>query len=297
MKRVAHCCLSLAVALTLTAAAGLVHSGVGTPPVIVLSAFVPALGYSVLLAWIGRRSRRATHVILATFVCGGLIAAILSTTANDLFQLWLVRVLGASDANRWTPLFGAPVIEEVSKTVALLVFLAYVRGTLTVLDGILHGALVGIGFAMTENIDYFILAAVQGGMPGLARSVYLRGCIEGLNHATFTASVGAAIGYARLVSSAGASVAVASIGLVAAVLQHIVWNALASRAVMDALCDPQVAGGPCRDTPDFVALFAIAPLIVALSVGPGLVALVLIGVRTSRRSAAGRATARAPDED
>ena len=50
-------------------------------------------------------------------------------------------------------------------------------------------------FAVGENATYYLLAAVQGGWEGLGRSVYLRGLVQGGNHAAFTAVVGAAVGW------------------------------------------------------------------------------------------------------
>jgi RsiW-degrading membrane proteinase PrsW (M82 family) len=210
------------------------------------------------------------------------IAACLSAIANDLLHVWLTARLGEQQARNLTPVLGGPLIEEASKALALLALLAYLRGGFsTVIDGILHGACVGIGFAMTENVGYYTLAALQGGTAGFVRSVYLRGLIEGLNHATFTGAVGAGLGCARVATSARGRVVAPLVGFAAAVLQHVVWNFVASRAVMDALCDPQVPGGACRSTPEPFALFATVPLIVALAIGPGVIALLVITARTS----------------
>ena len=268
----------LVLVLLLTGAVAAVHAGTGTPLVILLAALLPAVTYAAACAWIAHRLQHRVHVLAATFLCGAVIAALLSAIGNDLLHVWLTAWLGEQQARDLTPILGAPVIEEASKALALLALLAYLRGGFsTIVDGILHGACVGIGFAMTENVGYFTLAAVQGGTAGLVRSVYLRGLVEGLNHATFTGAVGAGLGFARVTASARGRVVGPLVGFAAAILQHVVWNLVASRAVMDALCDPQVAGGACRSTPEPFALFATVPLIVALAIGPGVIALLIIG--------------------
>lgn len=279
----------LGLALLLTGAVAAVHAGAGTPLVILLAALLPAVTYAAVCAWIAHRLQHRVHVVAATFLCGAVLAASLSTIGNDLLHVWLTTWLGEQQARGLTPILGAPVIEEASKALALLALLAYLRGGFsTVVDGILDGACVGIGFAMTENVGYFTLAAVQGGTAGLVRSLYLRGLVEGLNHAAFTGAVGAGLGFACVTASARGRVAAPVVGFAAAVLQHVVWNAVASRAVMDVLCDPQLAGGACRSTPEPFALFATVPLIVALAVGPGVVGLLVIAIRTSRRKGARR---------
>jgi len=261
----------------LAGAVAAVHAGAGIPLVILLAALLPAVTYAAVCAWIAHRLRHRVYVLAATFFFGAVIAASLSAIGNDLLHVWLTTWLGEQQARALIPTLGAPVIEEASKALALLALLAHLRGGFsTVVDGILHGACVGIGFAMTENVGYFTLAAVQGGTAGLVRSVYLRGLVEGLNHATFTGAAGAGLGFARVTASARGRVVGPLVGFAAAVLQHVVWNVVASRAVMDALCDPQVAGGACRSTPEPFALFAIVPLIVALAIGPGMIALLVI---------------------
>jgi RsiW-degrading membrane proteinase PrsW (M82 family) len=273
----------LVLGLLLTGAVAAVHAGTGTPLVILLAALLPAVAYAALFSWIARSLQQRAHVLAATFLCGAVIAACLSAIANDLLHVWLSARLGEQQARNLTPVLGGPLIEEACKALALLALLAYLRGGFSsVVEGILHGACVGIGFAMTENVGYFTLAALQGGTAGLVRSVYLRGLIEGLNHATFTGAIGAGLGFARVATAACGRVGAPLVGFAAAVLQHVVWNFVASRAVMGALCDPQV-GGACRSTPEPFALFATVPLIVTLAIGPGVIALLVIAVRTSGR--------------
>ena len=138
---------------------------------------------------------------------------------------------------------------------------------------------------MTENIGYFTLAAVQGGMSGLVQSIYLRSFLGGFNHAAFTAAAGAGLGYARETLSAKTRLLAPVIGLSGATLHHIAWNAVASQMITNVLCNPEFLDGPCRPAPSEIGLFVAVPLIVAAFMGPGGLTLLVIAVLALRREA------------
>ena len=127
-------------------------------------------------------------------------------------------------------------------------------------DGIIYGALIGVGFVLTENLIYFAFAALQGGPSGLARSVYLRGLLAGADHAVFTATIGAGIGWAVASSSTRGRVLAPLIACLAALVLHVAWNAVASDAISRVLCGAETAGGACRPTPAARDLFGVAPV-------------------------------------
>jgi RsiW-degrading membrane proteinase PrsW (M82 family) len=232
--------------------------------VIVLSALVPAAVWATLLIVAGRRSPALRPVLLVALAGGGAVAAPLS---ERLIAAWSLG-----------PALTAPAVEEALKAAVLLAVVLLRPAAFTgVREGIVVGALVGVGFTATENLRYLTLAAVQGGGIGLAHGIYLRGVLEGLNHAVFTGSVGAGLGWSR--QGRGACAAMAPLlGLAAAVAQHVAWNGLASGAVTAVLCNAPAAGAACRD-PDAVDLFVVTPLVVAAAIGPGLLALGAIARR------------------
>src|SRR4029077_1549759 len=97
-----------------------------------------------------------------------------------------------------------------------------------VMDGFVYGALCGLGFAVVEDVVYFM--AAFGGTPGgVLEGFYVRVLSSGLyGHVLYTGLVGMAIGY--VVSRRDAPpmrdrLRVAA-GLIAlAVLGHVLWNA------------------------------------------------------------------------
>lgn len=249
----------------------------GTPWIVLVPAIVPAIVYSLIVITFTRYRHETGWLLFATLVCGAVLAATLSTLANDMTQLRLVDVLGEARARVLTPAVAAPVLEELCKAVFLLVVLVVRRESeRPMLDCIVYGALVGLGFAVMENINYFTLAAVQGGTIGLARSVYLRALLGGLNHAIFSGLVGAGIG--GLLQSHGRARGLVwlAVGFGGAIVQHIVWNAWASRAITNVLCGATDPGGACQAAPAHGDLFGTVPLIVIASVAPGLIAITLL---------------------
>lgn len=263
--------------------AGFVVFAAGTPRLILFPALAPVVSYSVLLALLTRYRREAGWVVFATLICGAVLASGLSTTANELAQMRLTSVVGDARARVLTPTIAAPILEELCKALLLLVVLLVRRESeRPMLDCIVYGALIGLGFAVVENINYFTLAAVQGGTAGLARSVYLRALLGGLNHATFTGIVGAGIGYLLESRTAARGFAALGGGFLAAIAQHIVWNAWASRAITEVLCGATDPGGACRSVPAHTDLFGTVPLIAAVSIAPGLIALGFLSRRAAR---------------
>jgi RsiW-degrading membrane proteinase PrsW (M82 family) len=239
-----------------------------------------AVGLPVCYALAIARARAAERLpATASVACvlwGALAASHAAAALNDALGTTLLE--GATGTRWLAQVVVGPFVEEAAKGIGLWIVLALLRRTtITLATGASAGALVGLGFAATENLGYYALAAVQGGPAGFARAVYLRGVVEGLNHATFTAATGAGIGRMRPWPDAAAGFAVA-------VVAHAVWNGIASSALSAALCGAD-ASGRCATTPDAATLFATAPLLVAASVGPLAAALVWLARRERVASA------------
>jgi hypothetical protein len=145
-----------------------------------------------------------------------------------------------------------------------------------VVDGLVCGALVGVGFAFTENLEYFTMAVVQGGHTGLAQSVYVRAVMGGLSHPIFAGMTGAGLGLAReRPESAGRAAGVA--GFLLATVAHLFWNVLAGPGITEVLCNSPSPGAACLATPQPIDLLLRAPGIAVLGLAPALfVALVFL---------------------
>ncbi|MDR6868636.1 RsiW-degrading membrane proteinase PrsW (M82 family) [Microbacterium resistens] len=142
-----------------------------------------------------------------------------------LVDLGLTTLLGQRD-DTLTSILQAPIVEEGAKGLGvLLVFLMARRAFDGPVDGIVYGALVGAGFAFTENIQYFAVSLIEGGGQDLTVTFVLRGLMSPFAHAMFTSLTGFAIGMAaRRGGTLGAVSSAGLVGLVGAVLLHAFWN-------------------------------------------------------------------------
>jgi protease PrsW len=250
---------------------------VATPPLIAAAALLPPLGWAGLVLLLDRRTREPWAPLCASFLWGAAAAALVAAEVNDA----LLATHGLGDA---VPKLLGPAVEELAKASALLVVLAVWPGALNdPLDGIVYGALAGLGFAATENLGYYTLAALQGGAPGLTRALWLRGLLQGMNHAAFTATVGAAVGWAY--GGGGrrpARAAIVLVGLALAVVVHAVWNAVASETITQLLCGAPMPGAACMPAPAPFDLLVTVPVLVATFMGPLALVLLAIATRTKR---------------
>ena len=192
----------------------------------VTAASIPALIYATLVLRLDRYEVEPLRAVLACFTWGAVGAILFSVAAGLLFQFALEEAVGAEVAEAASVVIGAPVVEESFKGIAVLAVLIFARDEIdSTLDGLVYGALVGVGFAMTENILYFGQAYLEGGLGEFGTLVFGRAVLGGLSHPAYTAITGAAIGWSRGRYGRGiARVIVPILGWALAVALHIAWN-------------------------------------------------------------------------
>jgi len=193
----------------------------------VVAAIVPAAVYSWVVVRLDHNEAEPRRILVAAFAWGAVGAVLFSIIAGVLFQAILITAVAEQEATFFSATIGAPLIEETFKGVALLAILVFARDELdNVLDGIVYGALVGLGFAMTENILYFGAAYLEDGAAGLGRLFVVRAVVDGFGHAAYTATTGAGVGWARRQYRRGGwRFFVPFVGWALAVGQHFLWNA------------------------------------------------------------------------
>jgi protease PrsW len=238
---------------------------VTTNLLVALAAAVPAIAVAAFLLRRGAGLRIGAGC--AALAWGALVAAHAAAVVNDALAIDgpLARVLAGA------------LVEEAFKGAGVAVVLDGLARGAGAAVGARTGALVGLGFAAVENAGYYAIAAVQGGPAGLARAVWLRGVVEGANHAAFTAATGAGVGAGRRRGTPWRS-GLAALAL--AVAAHGLWNGVTSAALQTALCHADVAGR-CAPAPDATTLVLTAPALVAVTLAP-LVAAIAWMVRRDR---------------
>jgi protease PrsW len=117
--------------------------------------------------WLDRYEPEPARYRLAALGWGAVAAVVFSFLGEQL-------VFGLSGTNEFINVaIAAPVVEELGKGLFLVAVVIFRRAELHgPLDGIIYGALVGIGFAFVEDIVYY-LQSLQSGQ--LGATFFLRG--------------------------------------------------------------------------------------------------------------------------
>jgi len=231
----------------------------------VLAAFVPAVIYSWLVLRLDRYEKEPRRVILGAFAWGAIGAVVLALILETITGSVLMFAIRDSAASFVSSAIGAPIIEETTKGIALLALLRWFRDEFDdVLDGVIYGALIGLGFAMTENTLYFGSEYLRDGANGLGRLFIARVVISGFGHAVYTATTGAAFGWSReQPGNSRLRRVVPTLGWSLAVFQHFLWNG--TLLVIDGLVGNNASifkvlliQAPLFVLPPLIVLFAIA---------------------------------------
>jgi len=163
-------------------------------PLLVLSllaAVIPTGLYVALVLWSDRYEHEPGWLLTTAFGWGALPAVVVSIVGT--LALGHPQALFDSDlaAGLFQSVVAAPVVEEIAKGLALVGIVMFVGHEVDgVLDGLVYGALIGMGFAMTENFFYFLDVALQQDYLVWLMVAFLRSGVFGLNHAFYTAIVG-----------------------------------------------------------------------------------------------------------
>jgi RsiW-degrading membrane proteinase PrsW (M82 family) len=188
-----------------------------------------AVIYLLFIRAIDLYEREPMRYVVPVFAWGFAVATTVSLVFNTLFQLTLSSVTSVRTANFFTAVISAPVVEESSKGLALLIiyFIAYLLRRRTgliefagVMDGIVYGSAVGFGFAIAEDLLY--------GLQYGPETFVVRRIFGGFAHASFTSLTGIGIGLIPWIKNRAMKVLVPLLGLLGAMTLHATFNFLAT---------------------------------------------------------------------
>lgn len=165
--------------------------------------------------------------LLIFAVAWGAIAAVAIALGVDLL---ITMAFGASSSparEAFAAIVQAPIVEEVAKGIGVyLIFVTARRAFDGPIDGIVYGGLIGAGFAFTENIQYFAISFIQGGVAEASTTFFVRGILSPFAHVMFTSITGLALGFAaRRGMRPGRALGPWMLGLIGAIALHAFWNA------------------------------------------------------------------------
>jgi len=181
---------------------------------------------------IDRNEKEPWRLVLVAAAWGAVVATSLVIWAESLWQEIAIRTLVPGPGFEVSTAYSAGILEELAKGSAVVLLFLVMRNEFDdVVDGIVYGAAVGLGFNFMESIAYmtnlYAIFAPDGvggyaaGFQWYARQVL--GLFFG--HATYTAFVGAGIGIARQLPTTRKKLIAIAAGFVVAIAAHFSWDA------------------------------------------------------------------------
>jgi protease PrsW len=213
--------------LVVLALAGLESGPVAFALALVL-AVLPVPVYVAIVLFIDRYEPEPVRMIALAFFWGATVATLVAVVLNTAGQVVVSEQLGTEAAELYGYSISAPVVEEGAKALILFaIFWLHRREFNGVIDGIVYAALVGLGFAMTENVLYYGRGAAEDGIVGAVGTFVARGLLSPFAHPLFTAMTGIGLGIAATTRSRTLRVVAPLAGLGLAMLLHSLWNTTA----------------------------------------------------------------------
>ncbi len=212
--------LGLVVLLLIGAETGPVELIIG-----LVCATLPVPIYVMLLLWIDRYESEPLWMLATAFFWGALIAVFVAFIFNTgISIIAMIATHNAQVGESVGAVISAPIVEESCKASILLVLFLWKKDEFDgIVDGIVYAGMVGLGFAMTENVLYYG-RAVQGGLGGLTFIFILRGMAAPFSHPLFTSMTGIGLGWSRQSNNAFVKVLAPLFGFMLAILMHATWN-------------------------------------------------------------------------
>ncbi|MGH9942939.1 MAG: PrsW family intramembrane metalloprotease, partial [Pyrinomonadaceae bacterium] len=209
----------------------LIGLGTGPVPFVIglLLATIPVPVYISLVLWIDRYESEPAWSLATAFFWGALVAVFIAFVLNTTGVLVVGMLMGEGAADFSGAVIFAPVVEESAKALVLFGLFFFKRDEFDgVIDGVVYASMVGLGFAMTENVQYYGGAALDGGPSGAVELFFLRGLMAPFSHPLFTSMTGIGLGLASQSKSVVVKFFVPAAGLAAAIVLHSLWNLSAS---------------------------------------------------------------------
>ena len=189
-------------------------------------AFIPAFFFSWFIYWLDRYEKEPRWLLFMAFFWGGFVAIIGALIGSLILDVGftailqdetLVDIAGGS--------ITAPFVEEFWKGLAVLAIVLIFRKEFdSILDGVVYGAIAGLGFAATENVLYFMGQYADGGWAGMFANFALRIGVFAWGHPFYTAFTGIGFAVARMNRNILIKIIAPVIGYFLAVFAHSFHN-------------------------------------------------------------------------
>jgi RsiW-degrading membrane proteinase PrsW (M82 family) len=194
-----------------------------------ICATLPVPIYVMLLLWIDRYESEPLWMLATAFFWGAVVAVFIAFIFNTSISIMAaVATHNQEIGENVGAVISAPIVEESAKALILLILFLWKRDEFDgIIDGIVYAGMVGLGFAMTENILYYG-RAVQHGPDALTFIFVLRGMAAPFSHPLFTSMTGIGLGWSRQSNHPFIKLVAPVLGFMLAVLMHATWNGSAT---------------------------------------------------------------------
>ncbi|MBI2339436.1 MAG: PrsW family intramembrane metalloprotease [Deltaproteobacteria bacterium] len=204
----------------------------------VLASLLPITVYILFLRWLDRYEREPFGHILVVFFLGATFSVGFSYAANTIVGVIGHAMMTESGSAYFLAGLVAPVVEETNKGIIVVLFAWLSREFDNLTDGLLYGAVVGLGFAFSENVMYFVRTYHESGQFAWIRNMYVRGFFTAGVHSAATGVFGGCLAYTRF-SRWSDRLLAAMMGWGLAVMIHSFWNSVLTES--DLSNDPVLA--------------------------------------------------------
>lgn len=194
--------------------------------ILLMLLFIVPVG--LVLRWLDSYEREPRSMVIGAFLWGSLVVPLFAGVSNDAWGVVITKLFGGEFSYDWSAALTAPIVEEIYKYLGIVVLYLIARLEFDdLLDGFVYGAVIGLGFAVSEDIFYFIFQ-FGGSVSDVLEGFFVRVIASGLyGHVTFTGIAG--VGFAYFVTRRGEQpfarrLLVAGGLLLLAMTAHFVWN-------------------------------------------------------------------------
>jgi RsiW-degrading membrane proteinase PrsW (M82 family) len=182
-----------------------------------------------------RNHKEPWRLVLVAAAWGAIVATSLVVWGETIWEQSAQHALVPGPGLDTSLAFMAGILEELAKGTAVLLLFLIMRDEFDdVVDGIVYGAAVGLGFNFLESISYMtnlysIFQAEGFGVAAAAIQWYGRQVL-GLffGHAIYTAYIGAGVGIARQLPNVRQKIFAIVAGFIIAIAGHFSWDAWAT---------------------------------------------------------------------
>ncbi|HEY9293253.1 MAG TPA: PrsW family intramembrane metalloprotease [Microlunatus sp.] len=197
----------------------------GSPgPTILASILALPTGVAVvaLLLFLDRLEPEPPLRLVFAFLWGAGVSCLFALIINTTGLLILSSTVGQQEGTVIGASVIGPIVEETLKGAVLVLLLWRRRDDIDgPTDGIIYAGMVGIGFAIVEDINYY--SENFDSASSLITVVIMRGVLSPLCHPLFTSLTGLGVAYAANHRGGRGVLAVVG-GWIAAMTLHAIWN-------------------------------------------------------------------------